>query len=103
VNGFPGKAAIASTDMTLPWATDLARKDDLIATAPFSQPVSDDDLGMAIGCSANVHWVHLCRIEEIDTTCTGMIHLREAFLWRILFAPGHGTQAYYRYLNASVS
>jgi hypothetical protein len=103
VNGFPGKAAIASTDMTLPWATDLARKDNLIATAPFSQPVSDDDLGMAIGFSANVHWVHLCRIEEIDTAGKGVIHLREAFFGRILLAPGHGTQAYCRYFNASAS
>ena len=89
--------------MTLPWATDLARKDNLIATAPFSQPVSDDDLGMAIGFSANVHRVHLCCIEEIDTAGKGVIHLREAFLWRILLAPGHGAQAYRRYLDASAS
>src|SRR5690606_11290268 len=68
----------------------------LVAVAPGLHPCADDSLCAPLRFRAWRDRIELSRIDEIDATREGKVHLRVAFLLGVLLPPCHRTKTYAR-------
>ncbi|GBF26971.1 hypothetical protein MnTg02_02015 [bacterium MnTg02] len=73
-------------------ADNLRRQNDLVAPLAGREPGPDDLFRAAFGACFWGNWIKLSRVEEINALINSVIHLRMAFGFAILFAPGHGAE-----------
>ena len=66
----------------------------------FRVPTADDLFGPPDGFLGDrVDRVHFCRVEEIDTGHTGLLHLGMTLGFGVPVPPGHGAQTNARHLR----